>query len=280
VITVFFLIGYFRPKPGGIKIDTTTAASVYINGALVGSTPYNEFYPAGEITLKLVPEGNENNLVPFEIKVNITSGIQTVVERSFGSTEDASSDYVISFDKNGSENSGLVVVSRPENAEVEIDGVSRGFAPYEDSTVNPGLHAVTVKAPGYADASMTVSTVIGYRLTFFAKLEKGISSEETQTMPVQTSPPDQDKPYVQIQNTPTGYLRVRSKPGLAGVEIAQVSPGDKFPYLDEDVATGWLEIQYQGPTVASASGVVGWVSGDFAKKVMLSSTSTPSAGLK
>jgi uncharacterized protein YgiM (DUF1202 family) len=88
------------------------------------------------------------------------------------------------------------------------------------------------------------------------------------------------KQFVQVLDTPTGFLRVRTKPGTLGEEIAEVKPGEIYPYLDEDVASGWLEIEYQEAKAGLPNGITGWISGDYSKKVMLSADSTTSASIK
>jgi hypothetical protein len=277
VAAIFFLVGYLKPKPGGIKIDTTPVASVYINGSFVGKSSYQGTYPAGVISLKLVPDNLNSNLVPFETNITLVSGIETVVSRNFGESEDVSSDSVISFEKTGGTDAGLIVISTPDNAQISIDGVSRGFAPYKVSAITPAMHQVTIKSPGYSDNSTTIQTLSGYRLTFFTKLQKSavinVPMEATPAATIQ-------KQFVQVLDTPTGFLRVRTKPGTLGEEIAEVKPGEIYPYLDEDVASGWLEIEYQEAKAGLPNGITGWISGDYSKKVMLSADSTTSASIK
>lgn len=275
VAAAFFLIGYFKPKPGGILVTTSPVASVYINGVLMGSSPYQGYYKAGQIDLKLIPNVSDTSLIPYEINVKLVPEIQTVVGREFAKTEDQSSGDVIYFEKTGEADAGLVVTSTPENAQVSVDGVPRGFAPYKTSTISPAQHRITVEAPGYIDRNMTVKTLVGYRLTVFAQLAEG------STTPSPSPTPAPPQTLVQIENTPTGYLRVRSKPGTAGEEIAEVKPGSTYPYLNEDTATGWLEIQYEPVAPGLPDGIVGWVSNQFAKKttnpLVSTSSATPSA---
>lgn len=57
---------------------------------------------------------------------------------------------------------------------------------------------------------------------------------------------------VVIQDTPTGWLRVRETPG--GVEIARVLTGQRYPLLDQKA--GWWQIETE-------DGVVGWVSQEY-----------------
>lgn len=270
---IFFSINYFKPKPGGIKIITTPKASVYINEKYVGKSPYEETYPAGKISLKLVPEAGNQNLISYETRLTLTSGIQTVVDREFGSNEENSSGYVTSFEKTRETDAGLVVISLPDNAQILVDGVPRGFTPYKNMAITSALHQITIKASGYADRVVNVKTLAGYRLTFYAKLSKDNSINESMS---DTS----TKTFIEIKKTPTGFLRVRTKPGTEGEEIAEVKPGEIYPYLGDDAETGWLEIQYQEPKAGMPSGISGWVSGDFAKKVELPTNSTTSASIK
>jgi hypothetical protein len=268
----FFLIGYFKPRPGGILVNSSPVASVYINGILVGSTPYQGYYQAGEIDLKLVPNTSDTSLIPYEIKIPLIPEIQTVVGREFGKSEDSSSGDVIYFEKTGGEEADLVVTSTPENSEVSVDGVPQGFAPYKTSTIAPAEHQITIKAPGYVNRNITVKTLIGYSLTLFAQLAEG----NLQPSPSPSPAPPQI--MVQIENTQTGYLKVRSQPGTAGEVIAQVKPGNMYPYLNDDTATGWLEIQYEPVAPGLPEGIVGWVSNQFAKKITVYS-STPSGSI-
>lgn len=255
-----FLAGYFSPKPGGIRIETNIKASVFVNGALVGETPYQNKYKAETILLRLVPLGSSQDLVPYETSIALASGIETVVGRTFEASEELSSGYVISFEKSGKQTSGLIAISQPENSQVLIDGVSRGFSPYSSSTIAPAMHTVTIKSPGYSDLTMTIKTIPGYRLTFYAKLGKESaripeSNENSQINPTK---------MVEILNTPTGYLRVRTAPGTKGDEVAQVKPGEEYPYLDTDIETGWIEIQYEASKSGLPLGLTGWISGDYA----------------
>lgn len=253
-----FFIGYFSPKPGGIKIETNPKASVFIDGVLVGETPYESTHRAGKILLRLVPQGASENLIAYESTITIASGAQTVIGRDFKPSEDESSGYVVSFEKNKSKNSALSVISQPDGAQVLVDGVSRGFSPYTNASIAPAMHEVTVKSPDHSDFSITIKTVSGYKLSLYSKLGREISGEKSNL------PRVEKQTLVTILETPTGYLRVRTKPGERGNEIAQVKSGEKYPYIDTDIETGWIEIQYQEPKAGMPSGIVGWISNQYA----------------
>lgn len=259
----FFLIGYFKPKPAGLRVDTSPPSSVYINGDLTGRTPFRKTFPAGLMTLKLVPDTAAPALLPYETKVALLSGIETVVRREFGTTEDLSSGDVLTFEKTGEKSASMVVISDPDNAQVSLDGVARGFAPYKSSSISPAQHQIIVRSPNYQDRVMTINTLLGYQLTVFAKLAK--NTQENASESAASTPTPSPKTFVLILKTPTGFLRVRTLPGTAGEEIAEVKPGSKYPYLDTDAATGWLKIQYEEPVAGLPNGIAGWVSNQYAQ---------------
>ncbi len=259
-------MGYLKPKPGGILINTTPISSVYINGDLVGKTPFRGTYDTGSVGIKLVPEIADQNLIPYETRLSLVSGIQTVVLYNFGKTTDEASGDIISFEKENRQTTSLVVVSTPDNAQISVDGVPRGFTPYKTSTISPAEHKITIKVPGYTERNLTVKTLQGFRLTVFAKLAKSSDVVQSSETPVATPAPV-IKTYIQILDTPTGFLRVRTEPGTKGEEIAEVKPGSKYPYLDTDTATGWFKIQYGDVKPGLPNGIVGWVSNQFTKKI-------------
>jgi hypothetical protein len=263
--TAFFLYDYLKPKPAGLLVNTTPGSSIYINGNFVGKTPYNGINTAGQISLKLVPNIIDQKLIAYETRVNIVAGIQTVVRREFGTTEDLSSGDVISFDKTGGDLAGLVVVSTPDNSQVLIDGVAQGFSPYNLSSVTPGPHLITVKSQGFTDRNMNVKTQTGYKLTVFVKLAK--SQEALPTPSPSATPLASDKTYILIGDTPTGFLRMRTEPRTLGEEIAELKTGSKYLFLEEDAASGWFKIQYKDPAPGLPEGITGWVSNQYSSIV-------------
>ena len=63
---------------------------------------------------------------------------------------------------------------------------------------------------------------------------------------------------VVIENTPTGWLRVRSGPGTSYEVVTRVYPEDSFPLLGEE--EGWYNIQIDEETS-------GWVSSVYVNKI-------------
>lgn len=250
----FFLIGYFKPKPAGIAVRSTPDSYVYIDDKLIGKTPIDTTIGAGSVTLKIVPDGNRT---PYEAKINLISGVKTIVKREFGEAESSSSGEIVSFEKeSGSVSAGIVVVSTPDNAQVDLDGVSRGFSPVKLSSVQ-GEHQLVVKSPGYNDRNLRLRTISGYKLTVLVQLAKVPEV-------VKEEPKVETQTFVEILKTPTGFLRVRSEPGSGGAEIDQVAPGAKFLLLDTDASTGWYKIQLEAPVAGLPNGRFGWVSNQYA----------------
>ncbi|MEJ2347824.1 MAG: PEGA domain-containing protein, partial [Patescibacteria group bacterium] len=241
----------------GLLIEGTPAANVFIDGEHVGRTPYDGTRNPGEVVIKLVPESFDSPLAPFETKVTLVSGIKTVIRREFGETDDDSSGEIISFEKMGGKETSLSIVSIPDAAQVSIDGSVRGFAPYKTSSITPGEHQIIVYAPGFFEKTFTVKAVEGYKLTTVVKLKP--NGEEVPAEGEET-PEEPKQEEVKILTTPTGFLRVRSEPSTAGEEVGQVTPGEKYPYLDTDEDTGWFKIEYE-------DGEEGWISNTYAKKV-------------
>lgn len=261
--TLFFVLGFTKPKPAGISVKTSPESSVYINGVLVGRTPYKTTHAPGEVTVKLVPESGEQKLLTFETKISLVSGVETLVRREFGETEDNSAGDIISYDKTSTGETSLVVVTTPADAQISLDGVPRGFSPYKTSVISPATHLVSIKAPGYNERSITLVVADGLRLTVFAKLSK---AKEEFAEPSPTPSPEKTV-YVEILKTPTGFLRVRTQPGSSGEEIAEVKPGSRFPFLQRDEASGWYQIQYDEAKPGLPNGITGWVAGQYAKLV-------------
>ena len=141
-LAVLFVVGYFRPKIAGIYIETTPSATVYINGQQVGRTPYKDTMDPGEITIKLIPDSFENPLAPYENRISLVTGVETVVKRNFGEFDETSEGEVISFEKIGKEEVGLVVVTIPNSVQLVIDGYQKSITPHKTSSISEGEHVL------------------------------------------------------------------------------------------------------------------------------------------
>ena len=241
----------------------------------------------GEHTIKLTPESTTDNLSSWEGKVSLVSGILTVINRNFGSTELDSSGEILTLEKiSRKDKSTLAVVSVPDQAVVKLNGEPKGFAPLTLEDLTPADYEITVSNNGYEDKTVSAHTVAGYKLIVNVKLaqktegiEQATSSGETQGSELTPTPSAKltptpstkvtptpkttpttgtttpAKPYVKVKDTPTGFLRVRASASSSGEELTQIKPGEMYSYLNEN-KNGWLKIEYE-------SGKEGWVSGTY-----------------
>src|SRR5579883_2138609 len=88
---VFFTAIYVLAKTdkgkGALQVTSTPKASVFLNGKLLGQTPFckcnlPDMIPVGDYTIKIVPQ--DTNLQPFEQQIPINKSVITVVDVGFG----------------------------------------------------------------------------------------------------------------------------------------------------------------------------------------------------
>lgn len=253
----FFLRGLLVPAQAKLHIaETNVPAAVVVDGEQVSSvTPYEGYRKPGEVVLRLVPQVGDSPLAPWETKLSLVDGVTTVIKRDFGPTIAASSGELLSFEKIGGRTAELVVVSAPDSVQVKLDGEPRGFTPLPITNISAGEHTISASRPEYKEREIkSVKTVPGYRLTVVVFLA------EDQT--AQTKPQEEvvKQTVVEIQQTGTGFLRVRSQPSLAAAEVARVVPAKQYLFLEQSQDGGWFKIEYE-------KGESGWISAQYAKKV-------------
>lgn len=272
-------------KKAGLTINSQPQSEVILNGQVVGKTPFTlESTKPGQNTVRLVV--SDQSLAPYETKVNLVPGTKTILTWEFGADNTQSSGYSLSFEKITSKNGAeLSVISLPTSASVTVDGRPEGFTPYQSNSLTPGSHSITISSPGYQDKLIKVNLYQGFKTVINTQLamQQAIinltptpeatpsvtpsvslapSVKPTGITPLPKQSSDSavvSKPYVEILDTPTGWLKVRKEANTQGEELARVNPGDKFAY-QEASATGWFKIEYQ-------KSLYGYVSSQYAKLV-------------
>lgn len=255
----FFSIGYFRPKTAGVIINTNPASLVFVNGEELGRTPVdNKKLEPGEAIIKLIPESFEIPLTPYETKIDLAPGIQTVIRWDFGETTEMSGGEVISYEKIDKGDTSLAVISVPDTAQVAIDGQVKGFTPFKTSSITVGKHTISVSFEGYKERAFDVQLREGYKLTAVIDLPKAkeVISEKEEDKKEEEVIEKQD--VVKILSTSVGFLRVRSEPSTLGEEVGRVDPGETHEVLAKDEETGWYKIEY-------SEGEEGWISNEYAE---------------
>lgn len=269
-VGLFFGVRYLlatqkQQGKAGLLVKSEPAASVFLDSRLLGRTPFEDRVEPGEYTLKLIPESTATTAASWQGKVILQPNILTFVNRELGTTDLNSSGEIISLERLSGRDTEISVLTTPDSASIKIDGVDKGTAPLLLRNVEPGEHEIVVTSPGFITRSVKVKTTAGFKLT--ASIQLGISGEGNvqgvtaapteavkQTTTKETTTPE--KPYVEILDTPTGFLRVRSEPSTAASESGRVNPKEKYPLLEEK--SGWYKIKL-------ATGE-GWVKGTYAQK--------------
>lgn len=272
-------------QKSGIQVTASSQVEVSLNNESLGKTPiYQDKGKPGTYTLRLTPA--DTSLQPWETQVSLVNGVYTVVDYQFGLTPDQSSYYILTYEKLTDKNrTEIVFVTTPSNTPVSIDGNPSGFSSSPITNITAGGHKITFAPAGYQEKSVGVNVKDGYRLivntqlatqtivptptptptaTPSAEIAEPTPTAKSTTnitpLPKQsTSSATITKPYVEILDTPTGWLKVREDATVTSNELAKVNPGDRFSYR-ESSATGWYEIEY-------TSGKWGFVSSQYAKLV-------------
>jgi len=276
----------FIPQKAGIQITSSPQAEVFLNDQSYSDTPViKNNLKSGEYIIKIIPKDPE--FLPWEGQLTLNPGIITVVDRVLSPDPNQAHGHSLSFNRiNNKDISELDVTTLQNNTAVSIDGNPAGFTPLMGYAIDPGPHVFTLTSPGFQDKVIKASVVAGYKLIITAQLsvqeiDLSINPVEQQAsesaallddqpqatpsaqvnitpLPPQSSPSAIAKPYVKINQTPGGWLRVRSEPKIVNDpsnEIAKVNTNDLLPYLDSQA--GWFQIEYQ-------NGKSGWISSSYA----------------
>lgn len=262
----FFLFkDRIRPTQAKLEIALTNVpAQVFIDGTEVSpSTPYEGYRKPGEVTLRLVPISPATPLAPWETRVTLAEGVTTVVRREFGKADSESQGEILSFEKIGGRKAELAVVSTPDASQVQFDGDKRGFTPVPITNATADEHTLSVSHTGYLTREIQgIKPEPGYRLTAVVYLAVDPKEKARKEAEASASAQEEKKvssTRVEILETGTGFLRVRSEPSKNGEEIARVKPGEEFPFIEENRGGDWFKIEYE-------KGKTGWISAEYAKK--------------
>lgn len=261
----------FTKTPAGLEINTSPPATVFINDQDLGSTPYSDKnIKPGEYTIRLVPDPGEIELQPWETTITLDAAVTTIINRTFASNETEATSYTLQLRPDVDKSKAFIsVVSDPDTASITIDSTSHGFTPVSKIELVPGGHNVDVSSPGFKSISISVNLIEGYNLIVNANLAREIILlEKSQATPSATLGDDLpeeegdllaeelDRPYVIIEETGTGWLRVRDAPNsTTAEELGKINLGEKLPFIESN-ETGWYKVTFEGED--------GWISGRFA----------------
>lgn len=116
-------------KLGTVNIDSTPSAEVYIDGTLMGDTPYNAKVTAGERVIEIKLNQYEIYKIATEVEVGKITKIDAVLT-PLGT-------YAYS------------VVSTPSKAKIYVDGVYKGTTPTVLTGLKKGSHLISLIKTDY-----------------------------------------------------------------------------------------------------------------------------------
>ena len=262
-VAVRFFIFDKKNEYGKLKVISSPTASVFINNAIIGKTPFEDKYKVGEYLLKLIPETTATDTASWNGKINIYKNSLTYVNRELGSSDIASAGEIFTTTKmtKAPQKAGsgeIYVETEPQGAIVTLDNDEKGVAPLILDNVLRGDHELSVFMPGFFRRTQKVNVDSGYRVNAAFKLAIDQNSSFAKAMEDKqaTDSAKTTKAKITIKDTPTGWLRVREEPSLNASESGKVNPGESFDLIDEQ--DGWYKIKIDGKE--------GWVSSQYSSK--------------
>ncbi len=288
--TIIFFVLRSRGNQGQavLKVSSVPVANVFLDNQNIGKTPIEQKVAPGEFTIKLIPETTVESVVSWEDKIKLNPNLLTYVNRELGSSELTSGGETLILEKSTGKKGELVVLSSPDGATVKLSGNEKSTTPVVLSDIDAGNYDLAVEAVGFKNRTVKIKITSGYKLTATYQL---IANQEELASPTpeastsgtpkpsakpgtsakpfpatssaspkaKASPPP--KPYIEVLDTPTGFLNVRKDASKDAEILSQIKPGELYSLLDEQSAGGivWYKITYD-------SDKEGWVSSQYAKK--------------
>jgi hypothetical protein len=234
----------FQTK-AGIKITSNPEAEALIDGESKGKTPFqNENMLAGDYQVRLI-SGNKS----WQGEVKLNEGTVTTINRDLAETQSSSSGEVLILEKG----KGVIVTSNPGNANISVDGIDVGQTPISLPDMKDGEHTFNISYQGYLPRSVKAVTPPGYLLQIhtdlmLTKFTQDVSPTPNIIMPVK----------LRVTQTPLGFVRVREKPSVSSLEIAQLTEGAEVDLVED--AGSWYKIKLQ-------NGSIGYVNSSLVQKV-------------
>ena len=255
VLTLALSFWNFFPRekegPSGLQVFSRPAGTkVFLDGEAVGVTPYqNQNLKPAEVKLTI---GTES--ASFTKLIKLAPKVFTIVNRELADNQFLQAGETLSLEPGV----GLLVLSTPDGAEVEVDGQKIGKTPAKIEKIKPAEHKVVISKENYISRSVQIQVHSGYQLIADITLASTQENLAKTLGPTYATAAAKLLPKVKILPTPTGFLRVRDNPSFSGAEIFQVKPEDEFSLLEEK--SGWFKIRLN-------DGREGWISSQYAEKL-------------
>lgn len=233
-----------QAKAGIRVMSTPENATVFLDGTERGKTPFEETsLNPGEYLVKL----NQGE-TSWQGRVRLNSGTLSVVNRELSKELISSSGEILTLESG----QGVTIISSPSSAQLEIDGKLIGKTPINVEVVE-GDHTFVLSLDNYLKRSIRAYVPKKYSLNLNVDLALAPTlATESPTPTIMAK-----KTLLVVKETPTGFLRVRDRPSLSGLEIARVAPGNELELIEE--GPQWTKIK-------TAQGLEGYVSTTYVEK--------------
>ncbi|MEK9179363.1 MAG: PEGA domain-containing protein [Patescibacteria group bacterium] len=267
-LLLFALLQAFMPdaflkkifnSTGTLRAESSPVVNVFLDSTLIGQTPLLTNLKDGVYSLKFVPEATSKETVTWSGRVRIFKNATTFLNRQLSKSDLLSAGEMLSMEKNSSNKGQVLVTTEPTGMFVALDGDERGVAPVFIDSVGAGEHELLAHGEGFIPRSVKIQVINGYKVNVEIKLgiDEQFKKKKEEAKKLKDSKTTSSK-FIQVKNTPTGWLRVRSEPDVNASESAKVNPGEKYPYFEEK--EGWFQIEYE-------KDARGWVLGDYVQIV-------------
>lgn len=254
---------------GRLRVVATPDASVYIDGSEVGGSPYEASLKPGEYTVKLMAKDKKTAATSWQAVVQVNENTLTYVNRELAASDLIAAGEVFTLsprEKKDGNTGDLIIESDPPGAVVYLDNDQKGIAPLLVESVPSEDHEISLYMPGFFRRSLKIKIEEDHVLQAKVKLAldqayktltQALEQEEKQRASQEAQLKVTTEPKLKILETPTGFLNVRSAPGVGGQILTTVDPGEEFIFTEEK--NGWYKI--------TADGKEGWVSGEYISKL-------------
>lgn len=217
----------------GLKVLSTPSAAVILNGQEVGKTPYqNENLNGGQYHIELKTEGSF-----WQGMIELNPGTISVIERDLAVNNASSSGEVLSLEKG----KGVMIVSYPSEATVEMDNHLAGKTPLSITDLAPGEHTFVLSRTNFLQRKIQV--LLPENLSLNLSVDLALAPKEKDNLaksPLTASFVPQEEKLV-VGKTPGGFLRVREKPTISSREIARIFTGQTLTSLRK--LSDWYEVK-------------------------------------
>ena len=235
-----------RERSAALQVTSNPEASIFLDGKHVGKTPFfSDQLKEGKMTLKI-----SASEAVYSEEISLNAGTLLVINRDLANRLLAQSGESLHLEP---KSIGLAITTNVDDAQITIDGKYFGVPPLFTKDLTDGEHKVQVSKKGYLKREFSIKTSNKYQLMAQVTLASEIAKSGVKTPQISEKPAN----YLEILDTPQGFLRIREEPSLGAQEIARVNSASKVEVIEE--IQDWAKIIFERK--------IGWISKEYTKKI-------------